>query len=88
MRTCLGCRLADDKAALVRLAVTDGRVTLDPKARLGGRGGYLHRRRECLERFLKARDVEFRSLRRRIEPGARLEVLNFMKGLAPEAGPE
>jgi predicted RNA-binding protein YlxR (DUF448 family) len=61
----------DAQAAMVRLAATDGVVRADQHRRLGGRGGYLHPRRECLERFARARTREFRSLRVALDRGAR-----------------
>ena len=49
---------------LVRLAALDGAVVADLTGRLPGRGGYLHPRRECLEKFTRAKVREFRSLKR------------------------
>ena len=60
----------DAQAAMVRLAAADGVVRPDEHRRLGGRGGYLHPRRECLERFARARTREFRSLRVALDRGA------------------
>jgi predicted RNA-binding protein YlxR (DUF448 family) len=48
---------------MVRLAAVDGVVRADQRRRLGGRGGYLHPRRECLDRFARSRTREYRSLR-------------------------
>lgn len=61
----------DAQAAMVRLAAVDAVVRADPHRRLGGRGGYLHRRRECLEGFARAKTREFRSLRVALDRGAR-----------------
>ena len=61
----------DAQAAMVRLAAMDGVVRADEHRRLGGRGGYLHPRRECLERFARSRTREFRSLRVALDRGAR-----------------
>jgi predicted RNA-binding protein YlxR (DUF448 family) len=61
----------DAQAAMMRLAAVDGVVRADERRRLGGRGGYLHPRRECLERFARARTREFRSLRVALDRGAR-----------------
>jgi len=33
---------------MVRIAATGDRIEVDPTQRLSGRGGYLHRRRDCL----------------------------------------
>jgi predicted RNA-binding protein YlxR (DUF448 family) len=61
----------DAQAAMVRLAAVNGVVRADHDRRLGGRGGYLHLRRECLERFARAKTREFRSLRVALDRGAR-----------------
>jgi len=47
-RTCIVCREADAKRSLVRVVRTpEGRVVVDPKGKMPGRGAYLHARREC-----------------------------------------
>jgi predicted RNA-binding protein YlxR (DUF448 family) len=52
VRTCLGCRRRRPKRELVRLVrAGDGRVSAD--ARGAGRGAYVCRDTECLERALK-----------------------------------
>ena len=61
----------DAQTAMVRLAAVNGVVRADHDRRLGGRGGYLHLRRECLERFARAKTREFRSLRVALDRGAR-----------------
>src|SRR5206468_6959010 len=50
-RTCLGCRQARPKGALVRLVRRpDGRVVTDPDGRAVGRGAYVCADAECMER--------------------------------------
>lgn len=71
MRLCIGCRTSDRKSALVRIAVVGQTVVWDEAGRLGGRGGYLHPRRECLERFMKLKVERFTSLRRGIHRAER-----------------
>ncbi len=82
MRTCLGCRVVDRKSEMVRLAVSDGAVVPDSRSRLGGRGGYLHQRRECLDGFVKSKVREFRSLRYGIGRTARVQLADAIGGLA------
>jgi predicted RNA-binding protein YlxR (DUF448 family) len=60
IRLCIGCGSRDEQPLLIRL-------TLDPDGtlRLGkgnGRGGYLHRRQQCLQAFATARAGKVRSL--------------------------
>ncbi len=62
----------------MRLAVSRegrGAVIADFSARLAGRGGYLHPRRECLDKFTRAKAREFRSLKRKIELAERCAIV-------------
>jgi len=65
-RTCAGCRRVRPKPELVRLAVSrpSGRVTLDPRNRLPGRGAYICRETgiTCLREASRRRSLA-RSLR-------------------------
>ncbi|HTG47474.1 MAG TPA: YlxR family protein [Actinomycetota bacterium] len=49
VRTCVGCRGREEKAALIRLVVHEGQVRVDAGATAPGRGAYLHPRADCLE---------------------------------------
>jgi predicted RNA-binding protein YlxR (DUF448 family) len=64
---------------MVRIVVVDGHVEADFEARRAGRGGYLHPRVECVERFVGLKIKEFRALRRKIEPAERLEIAAAIK---------
>jgi len=70
----------DAQAAMMRLAAVDGVVRADERRRLGGRGGYLHPRRECLDRFERARTRAFRSLRVALDRGARELLTRMLQG--------
>ena len=54
-RTCLGCGARDDQAKLLRIVAEQGGL----KAADGGngRGGYLHRARECWQGFLRRKNL-------------------------------
>ncbi len=54
---------ADAQSAMVRVAIRDGAPIMDLERRAGGRGGYLHRDADCLDRFLKSKVREFKSLK-------------------------
>jgi predicted RNA-binding protein YlxR (DUF448 family) len=71
----------DAQAVMVRLAAADGVVRIDEHRRLAGRGGYLHARRECLERFARTRTREFRSLRVVLDRGARDLITGMLQRL-------
>ncbi len=53
-RTCLGCGEKAPQRELARLRVASGEVVVD-RSRSGGRGAWLHRAAECLERAMKRR---------------------------------
>ena len=51
-RSCLTCRQRGAKPSLTRLVAVGGSVTIDPSARLPGRGAYLCHREGCLDAAL------------------------------------
>jgi predicted RNA-binding protein YlxR (DUF448 family) len=72
---------------MFRLAALADGVRLDLDGRLGGRGGYLHPRRECLDLFMKAKGGKFNSLRRTLGRSERVNLVNMLaEQLAPNAG--
>ncbi len=77
----MGCREADLKSNLVRLAASSQGVVPDLKGRLGGRGGYLHPRRQCLKRFVEAKVKSFTSLRRSLSRAERLALVEQLERL-------
>ena len=86
-RTCMACRQADSKEALVRMAARPEGVVLDFSRKLGGRGGYLHPHRQCLELFVKAKVRRFNSLGRALDRGERVNLINILtERLAPNTG--
>ena len=88
-RTCMACRQADTKDALVRVAAGAQEVSLDWSGKLGGRGGYLHPRRQCLELFVRSRVSRFNSLGRGLNREERLDLVNKLTAhLAPNQGVE
>ena len=54
-RRCVGCGHRDDKANLLRIAVSEGRAVVDASASQPGRGAYVHRHRECVEQSIHRR---------------------------------
>ena len=52
-RTCIGCREVGGKRGFVRIVRTaEGRIVVETRERLNGRGAYLHRQRACWEQAL------------------------------------
>ena len=66
MRMCVACRQMQPKKDLARIVRTpEGSVVLDTTGRANGRGAYLCRSAECLEKALKTRALE-RALEQKI----------------------
>ena len=57
-RTCIGCRAVRPKRELLRIVRTpEGEILFDPTGRRAGRGAYLCRDSQCLDRALRAREL-------------------------------
>jgi predicted RNA-binding protein YlxR (DUF448 family) len=69
----------DRQDAMIRLGVIDDHVAPDFEGKQTGRGAYLHRTNECLERFVKSKAKEFKSLRRGINRNERIEIARTIK---------
>ena len=62
-RQCVGCRESRTKRDLIRVIRTpEGQVALDETGRMNGRGAYLCRRVECLQKARRSKGLE-RSLK-------------------------
>lgn len=53
LRTCIACGLKAPQAELLRLALVKGEVRPDPKRRLGGRGAYICKNKDCVEHLAR-----------------------------------
>jgi len=69
----------DAKTAMVRIAVVDGAAAADLQGRRPGRGAYLHRNNECIDRFVVSKVKQFRSLRERIEHRDRVTIAQTLR---------
>lgn len=59
MRMCLGCGEMKPKMELIRVVKSpEGDISLDFKGKAAGRGAYICRSAECLEKARKARRFE------------------------------
>jgi uncharacterized protein len=76
-RTCLGCGVRDDKDKLIRLAVT-GRDQLAVEPR-HGRGGYLHRDRQCQNAFV-GRKGHYRAFHKEVSRAAKAKLIEDLSG--------
>ncbi len=63
MRQCTGCREMKSKKEMIRILKTaEGEIILDATGRKNGRGAYICRSEECLEKAVKNHGLE-RSLK-------------------------
>ena len=71
MRTCVGCRVRDERAVLVRVVLVDGHLQVDDAGSAHGRGAWLHRgdtcvaiavKRKALGRALRSTEADAQAL--------------------------
>ncbi len=66
LRLCVGCRQRKEKKDMIRiLRTTEGEITVDWTGKKNGRGAYLCKDPECLNKALKNRGLE-RSFQQKI----------------------
>ena len=59
MRMCVGCREMKEKRELLRVVHTpDGTVFLDRTGKANGRGAYVCKSAQCLQKAVKTRQLE------------------------------
>jgi predicted RNA-binding protein YlxR (DUF448 family) len=83
LRTCVGCREALAKRALVRVVRGPEGIRIDPTGKAAGRGAYVHNRRECWEKALHGALAQ--ALRAELSPSEREALERRMLELPPEA---
>ncbi len=67
MRMCVGCREMKEKRALLRIVKNaEGAISFDRVGKSPGRGAYICKARECLDKAMKQRQLE-RALETKIE---------------------
>lgn len=80
IRTCIGCRTAQPKKAMLRIVRTpEGEVLPDPTGKKSGRGAYICCSQQCLEAALSGKKLE-RALGCPIDPAAVKEVEKVISG--------
>ena len=55
VRTCVGCKAHAAKSDLLRVVARGDQIVPDPRARLPGRGAYLHLSQKCFEQAERRR---------------------------------
>lgn len=54
VRRCLGCRRSDSQENLLRIVAVASRAVVERSVTLPGRGAYVHRDGECVEKSLRS----------------------------------
>ena len=79
MRMCLGCGEMKPKKGLIRVVKSpEGEISLDFKGKAAGRGAYICRSTDCLEKARKARRFE-KSFSCRIEESVYEVMMNELR---------
>lgn len=67
MRMCVGCREMKEKRTLLRIVKNaEGAISFDRVGKAPGRGAYICKARECLDKAMKQKQLE-RALETKIE---------------------
>ena len=67
MRMCVGCREMREKKSLLRIVrAQDGTISFDRVGKAPGRGAYICKSKECLEKAVRQRQLE-RALEAKID---------------------
>lgn len=78
-RTCVGCREESPKRALIRVVRSpEGRVVLDERGKIPGRGAYLCACLECLAKARKSKALS-RALKAEVEDGFYASIEEYLK---------
>ena len=57
-RTCIGCSTKQNKQDLIRIVKNkDGQIHVDPSGKMEGRGTYICKKAECLEKAVKSKRI-------------------------------
>ncbi len=86
MRMCVGCREMKEKRDLIRVVRSpEGEISLDPTGKKPGRGAYVCRQGECLQRAIKQRQLE-RQLQSAMTPEVSEGLRAALAALSAEEG--
>ena len=55
--TCIGCRKKDNKYNLIRIVSLEKGISIDKNQSAGGRGAYICRNEECLNKLIKNKKI-------------------------------
>ncbi len=66
-RTCIACRLQNDKNNLIRIVKNNDEIKLDVTGKMSGRGAYICNSLECVEKCIKSKALN-RTFKTNINP--------------------
>lgn len=76
-RTCIGCNEKKEKKQLIRIVKnSEGNINVDTTGKANGRGAYICKNMECLEKAIKSKKLE-RSLKTKID----LQIYENLRGV-------
>lgn len=76
-RTCIGCSEKKDKKELIRIVKSqEGNISIDLTGKSNGRGAYICKNIECLEKAMKTKRLE-RNLKTKID----LQIYESLRGV-------
>ena len=76
-RTCIGCNEKRKKKELIRIVKDkEGNISIDEIGKSNGRGAYICKNIECLEKAIKSKKLE-RSLKTKID----LQIYESLRGV-------
>lgn len=76
-RTCIGCNEKKHKKELIRIVKDkEGNISIDEIGKSNGRGAYICKNIECLEKAIKSKKLE-RSLKTKID----LQIYESLRGV-------
>ena len=76
-RKCTGCGIKADKKDLIRVVRTpEGEIKIDLKGKMSGRGAYICKSEDCLNKVIKSKKLE-RILEKEISP----EIYESIRGV-------
>ena len=75
MRMCVGCREMKEKKSLLRIVRSaEGAISFDRVGKAPGRGAYICRAKECLQKAIKQKQLE-RALETKIEDAVYAQLM-------------
>ena len=79
-RTCIGCNSKKDKKDLIRVVKNkDGEISIDLTGKKDGRGNYLCKSEECLNKAIKNKRIS-RTFEMEIDESIYENLRNFING--------